>query len=186
MGGVLPYTRVNPFTGNQNVDDVWVMISQERGGSNKGTWDMFSGKMDKGESAKETAIRECTEESCELFGTAAQISKKVFPFNKSESTFLLKVEELKSIQEITNKCSNEAFLERKKWSKYKSNCYQEKTAIKWVKMADLVDACVNHHGRLETDNQSIEIRPYFSKKIAKNHQYLVDRFINTQKDKIKS
>jgi ADP-ribose pyrophosphatase YjhB (NUDIX family) len=185
MAGILPYTRINPFTGNQGIDDVWVMISQERGGHDKGTWDMFSGKIDKGETFKEAAIREGAEESCELFGTADQIAKKIFPLNTSKSTFLLKAEELKTIPEITTECTNAAYLKRKKWTKFKSGCYQEKTAVKWVKLADLIDACVKNDRILAQNDEVMEIRPYFSKQIVKNQHYLAERLINKQKDRIK-
>ncbi len=35
--------------------------------------------------------------------------------------------------------SNEAFINQKKLRQYKSNCYQEKREVKWVKLADLAD-----------------------------------------------
>lgn len=185
MAGILPYTRVNPFTGKQGIDDIWVMISKERWGADAGTWDMFSGQVDPGESKAEAAAREGAEESCEMFGTAKKIAEKMFPLNNSSSTFLLKAEDLKTVGEITKECSNEAYLKRKTSTKYQKPSFQEKTRVKWVKLASLIDACVNYKGVLKNGGKELKIRPYFSKMIAKHGQYLQGRLIDTQKDAIK-
>ena len=122
MAGVLPYTRIN--------NEVYVLIGEERGGGDKGTWDMFSGRSDKTDtSLKMTAAREAAEESCELIGKMKDIQERMFPLNKSKSSFLMKIEDPENI-------NNDAFTARKKMHQYKSSCYQEKREIKSVKLAD--------------------------------------------------
>lgn len=54
---------------SHNVSSTWVIVASEASGSDRGTYDAFGGRADKGESALETAIRECFEEmivSCTL------------------------------------------------------------------------------------------------------------------------
>jgi|GEM_PF-6297894 len=171
MTGVLPYVNFNPFTGERNPSDVWVQISQERGGD-VGMYDAYSGKIDAGETKKEAAIREFGEESCEMFGTAETIAKKIRPMGTSGSTFMLNAEDVKSKKEIIEECSAEAYLQRKKLKKYSRGRFQEKSQVKWVKLADLVDACAHKHGHLKLDGETLQMRGYFSKNIAKQEKYL--------------
>jgi len=167
MGGVLPYTRTNPYTGVEENNKIWVNLGLERGGPNKGTWDMYSGKADFGESSFDAAAREAAEESCEMLGTKEAIQKFMYPLNGSQSSFLLKVSNPMEINQ-------EAFKARKLQPKYKRSCFQEKTCMKWVNLADLVDACVNKQGVLG----DMVIRPYFARVIKKNSDYLTQKINN--------
>lgn len=182
MPGVLPFTYINPYTG-QKGDEAWVLISQERGGSNKGTWDMYSGgkedkdkvffangEEDRARSLAKAAAREAAEESCEMIGIMDKIQEQMFPLNKSKASFLM---EIKDITKVNNK----EFLRRKKLSAYKRGRYQEKTEAKWVKMASLVDACVNKNGILKDGKRELVIRPWFAKSIARNRSYFNKNFL---------
>jgi hypothetical protein len=172
MAGVLPYITFNPFTGTQGIDDVWVQISKEKGGNDKGTYDAYSGKVDPGESVETAALREFAEESCGMFGPTEKIAEQMYHMGKSKSTFVLNAERVKSREEIIKGCSSEAFLKRKKLPEYQRGRFQEKTDVKWVKLADLVDACVNKHGVLKQNGENLQIRGYFARNIVKEQKFL--------------
>lgn len=176
MPGILPYANFNPMTGTREADDVWVMISQERGGGNKGEWDFFNGRLDPGETSKQAAAREGHEESCGLFGKIDELSKKMIGLHNSGSGFLINAEDFKSKQEIMEKCTPEEYLKRKKFAKYKAGCYQEKTEVKWVKLSSLIDACAkdrilrNDKGAAKqgADGKDIKIRAPLVSLVNKN------------------
>jgi|GEM_PF-4799398 len=117
------------------------------------------------ETPRQAAIREGYEESVGLFGTKEDLDAIVVKMTNSRSTYLLDVEKLKFDKirssrfdiadnannlenafidikmDILKSCSPEAYLDRKKLSKYAAKHFQEKTAVKWVSLATLIDAC---------------------------------------------
>ncbi|MBA2367721.1 MAG: hypothetical protein H0V82_01700 [Candidatus Protochlamydia sp.] len=178
MAGVLPYTKTNPFTGADN-EGLWVLVGKEKGGKDKKTWDMFSGKADESDgSLKVSAAREAAEESCELLGKMDSIQKDMFSLNGSKSTFLLEISNPKLI-------TPEIFKARKTEHKYSKSCFQEKSRVKWVKLGDLIDACANKKGVLSTAHEEMQIRPYFAKIINKNRDFLANKINNISIQNIK-
>lgn len=182
MPGILPYVNFNPMTGASGPGEQWVMISRERGGNNRGEWDYFNGSIDPGESRKEAAAREGYEESCGLFGTIDQLSDKMMSVNGNG--FLLNAEDLKSKKDIIDGCTPEEYLKRKKFSKYRDYCYQEKTEVKWVKLASLVDACRKKDHLLPEGNRELKIRGSLVSLVNK-HRDKIFSTIDINKEKFK-
>lgn len=183
MGGVLPFTRVNPYTGIQEKNDGWVLISQEKGGPDKKTWDALSGKKDPGETGEDTAAREGSEECCETIGTMEEIRAKMFRLGKSKATYVMEIADPKT-------CDDAAFQIQRKKPKYRNKkCCQEKIQFQWVRVSDIVDACVNKNNVLapskeETDPnklKSMVIRPYLASTIRKNQKFFQEHFHLVQK-----
>lgn len=156
MPGVLAYTIIN--------DETYFLLGKERGGKDKDTWCMLSGgKESKDISNKMAACREAHEESAGLLGKTDEIAQRVFSLNGSDQTYLL---EVKNPGELTN----EKFLAAR--AKYKDPHYREMTEIKWMKTSELVDVCVNNMGVFSMNGQTERIRPFVSKTIAANAEYI--------------
>jgi hypothetical protein len=163
--GVLPYTTYNPY--NNQKSTVWVMLSRELYGKDKGCWDMFNGDIDGQETPKMAAAREAEEESCTLIGKKEEIIKKIKSIDGSQNYFFM---------ELFNPMSynNQKFLKIKAahWKKHKNKHYQEKGEILWVKLSQLNEACTHNNGILVIDGKFLKIRPYLKKFVIKHKAYL--------------
>lgn len=156
MPGVLPFTVIN--------NETYFLLGKERGGKDKDTWCMFSGGREvKDLSDKLAAAREAHEESAGLLGTIDEIASRVIPLNGSQQSFLL---EVKDPGDITNK----KFIDAR--SKYTDPHYREMTQVKWVKASQLVDACVKNKGIFTVDGKQEQVRPFVSKILKENADYL--------------
>ena len=108
----------------------------------KGKWSDFGGAIEKGETLKETAIREGFEETGGLFGNMKDIEYlidhsliKKFRVNHY-TTFIIQVPYIKSLPKI----HREKYLDVLKNKKHlitKHNGLYEKDMIKWVKLENL-------------------------------------------------
>lgn len=144
-GGVLPYCI--------DQGHVYFLLSKEGYGPAKNTWCDFGGAKDPGETTKETAIRECWEESRGILGDKKTIEDKISPstsIGKKYGMYFLKVDNPK---EITNR----KFLKKKFWS----HCRMEKTALAWVKADDVFKAAMAN----KRVNFSMKLRGYFAKTV---------------------
>lgn len=156
MPGILPYSVIN--------NEVYFLLGKEKGGADKGTWCMLSGKKDASDpSLLMAACREAHEESAGLLGSVDKIAKQAFSLNKSKSTFLL---EIKDPKKITNGKFHTAR------ASYADPHYREMSDLKWVKAADVINACVHNKGIFSIGGSKEEVRPFVSKIIAKNANYL--------------
>lgn len=68
------FASVVPFALNEK-GNVFILISQEAFGKDKGKWSSFAGKTEKSESPLESASREFFEESSGLFGTRSMLKQ---------------------------------------------------------------------------------------------------------------
>ena len=177
---VLPFTYVNPTTGLIGPAK-YVMISQEGGGVEAGKWDAYLGKREVGESPRQAAAREGAEESCEMFGSQSELYQNIESMKGSNALFLLDVDKFMTPKQVMDDCSAAAYLKRKKLSKYRAGRFQEKTQAKWVKLADLVNACANNHGVLKQNGgNDLVMRGYFCNMMARQQKY-INKPIKAQK-----
>ena len=167
MAGVLPYTW------HQGI--VYVMISEENGGRDRGKWDHFSGQIDKTDRTnRDAAAREGAEESCELFGNASALHKQIVPLNKSESFFLLEVvnPQFRSIAAT--------FQSRKAMKRFKASKYQEKSKVRWIPLTLLINAANKHSGTFTRAGKTITLRPYFTRLVVSNRANFINKFAYLQ------
>lgn len=168
MPGVLAHSVIN--------NESYFLLGKERGGKDKGTWCILSGGKDPQDPSNlMAACREAHEESAGLLGKIDSIAKKVIPLNGSHHTFLLEVKD-------PSKITNEKFKAAR--ATYKDPHYREMTDLKWVKAADVIDACVKNKGFLTIDGKNERVRPFASKMIAHNAPYLKKKFVKENQGQI--
>lgn len=181
MASIIPYTHYHPYTGQYNKNETWILLSQEKGGNHKGSWEVFSGDIDPCDKTPlDTAAREGAEESCEMIGKIDEIRRKAIPLRASKTHFLLNIKNPKTIHNIT-------FQARKQLPQYRRGRYQEKTQMAWVRFSQLVKACTKNDNKLTVkvtvlDNQKLQlqkqqatIRPHFAKFINRHSDYLTEK-----------
>lgn len=131
--GVLPYCIQN--------GEVYFLLSKEGFGSAANTWCDFGGAKDPGETAVQTAARECWEESRGILGEEKTIEKALYTSTSLGQKYIMFLMEVD-----TPWSKNNQLFASKVYTDY---CRMEKTEIAWVKASDVFNAA--------RDNQQIWI-----------------------------
>lgn len=156
MPGVLAYSVIN--------NEVHFLLGKEKWGKDKGTWCILSGRKDPDDASNlVAACREAYEESAGLIGKIDSIAQKVISLNGSQSTFLLEIEDPSLI-------TNDKFKAAR--ATYKDSHYREMTDLKWVRAADVIEACVKNKGLLSIDGSNERVRPFAREMFARHASYL--------------
>ncbi len=130
--GVIPYCIKDGHT--------YFLLSKEGYYVDKNTWCDFGGSKDRGETAVQTAARECWEESRGILGEKSELEGKISHahcIGKIYPLFFMKVAD-------PNQINDRHF----RHQVYDKHCHMEKIEIAWVRSKDLFDAV-----RVENQNQ---------------------------------
>ncbi|MES2122632.1 MAG: NUDIX domain-containing protein [Chlamydiota bacterium] len=122
--GVLPYCIQN--------GEVYFLLSKEGFGSDAHTWCDFGGAKDRGETALQTAARECWEESRGILGDQNSITQSIANAPSLGNRYIAYLMPIDQPSHINN-----ALFQSKVFSDF---CRMEKTDIAWVRAADVFNA----------------------------------------------
>lgn len=150
--GVLPYAMIK--------GQLHFLLSKEGYGSDKDTWCEFGGAKDANESPRETAARECWEESRGVLGDLKEIAKKIAKspsIGNHYEMFFMKVDQPQNI-------TSAEFLKRT----FTVGNRMEKTKIAWVKAEEVYKSVKAYRpggapGQLLIDGASENPRKFFAK-----------------------
>lgn len=149
--GVLPYCI--------HKKEVFFLISKEAYGPEQGTWCDFGGARDLGETALQTAVRECWEESRGILGDQNTIQKKILKqevfMGEYYPMFLMKVNRLEDID-----------IKGFKHRVFKQFSHMEKNEIAWVKASHVFEAIHNRSNKILVNGSYEILRDCFAQTIA--------------------
>ncbi len=122
--GVLPYCIQN--------GEVYFLLSKEGFGSDAHTWCDFGGGKDRGETALQTAARECWEESRGILGDQNAITQSIASAPSLGNRYIAYLMPIDQPAHINN-----SLFQSKVFTEF---CRMEKTDIAWVRATDVFNA----------------------------------------------